>query len=183
MAHFGDGVEQALHYLLRLECKDSAAPSARDAAEFYGQSSSSAAKLFTKLEKAGLVIAAEGREGGFRLARPLADISLLDVADAVEGRKPLFLCKNIRTHCAAFEGSPPDWATTGLCAIHAAMIEAEKAMRDNLAATTLREIADRAGAHIPAAFGKQATDWFAQRRRERRLPKRTTAKPSRSRST
>lgn len=169
MAHFGDAVEQALHYLFRLGAPgQEAPPSSRDVADFYRAPSSSAAKLFTRLEKAGIVRAVEGREGGFVLARPLAGITLLAVVDAIEGRKPLFACKDIRARCEIFQGSPPPWATSGLCAIHAAMLEAERAMRDSLAATTLQDIRDRAGQTIPPDFGASAAQWFDARRKLRR---------------
>lgn len=169
MAHFGEGVEQALHYLFRLGgAEPRSATSARDAAEFYRMSPASAAKLFTRLEKAGIVRASEGREGGFTLARPLAEISVLAVVDAVEGRKPLFNCKDIRTRCSVFAGTPPAWASQGVCAIHAAMIEAEQAMRQRLASTTLQDIRERAMQTIPAEFGLTAGEWFADRRKQRR---------------
>lgn len=186
MAHFGDGVEQALHYLFQLGGPDngglhgrepdgtqpdnhaSPMPSARDVADFYGLSSSGAAKLFTKLEKAGIVRASEGREGGFRLARPLAEIRVLDVADAIEGPKRLFECKEIRANCAVFQGEPPDWATSGVCAIHAAMLEAERAMRKALAGISLADIKHRASNYIPEDFGKSGDDWFSVRRLDRR---------------
>ena len=169
MAHFGDNVEQALHYLLRLGAAGpQARPSAREMADFYNLAQSSAGKLFTRLEKAGLVVAEEGREGGFRLARPLAEITVLEVADTVEGRKPVFRCKDIRTNCAVFGGQAPDWATRGVCAVHAAMIDGENAMRDRLAAITLQDIQDRASRMIPEDFGARGNDWFADRRRQRR---------------
>lgn len=43
------------------------------------------AKIFSKLEKADIVEASGGIRGGYRLARPAEDISVLDVTDAVEG--------------------------------------------------------------------------------------------------
>lgn len=176
MAHFGAGVEQALHYLFRLGADESdLRPSARDVADFYHLPPSVAAKLFTRLEKAGIVHADEGRDGGFSLARPLGRITVLEVTDAVEGRKPLFQCKDIRQTCAAFEGGTPDWASSGVCAIHAAMIEAEQAMRRSLAGVTLQDIANRARKTIPATFRDKSAEWFRARRRQRRLPRQRAA--------
>lgn len=84
--------------------------SSQDLAEFQGVSSAYVAKLFTTLKCAGLVVALEGAGGGYRLARAAADISVLDVVQALEGNKPLFQCKEIRGNCAVFGGEPPAWA-------------------------------------------------------------------------
>jgi Rrf2 family iron-sulfur cluster assembly transcriptional regulator len=45
-------------------------------------------KLLFALGKAGLIHTKRGYQGGFVLARPPEDISLLDVVQAVEGRRP-----------------------------------------------------------------------------------------------
>lgn len=169
MTHFSRGVEQALHYLFRLGAKGSPVrPSARDVADFYELSAPVAAKLFTALEKAGIVIASEGREGGYRLARPPTDITVLQVVDAIDGHKRLFECRNIRANCVVFGGRAPDWSTSGVCAIHAVMIEAERSMRAQLASVTLEDIRKTASTNIPAEFGDQGRAWFAARREQRR---------------
>lgn len=98
MALYGSSVEYGLHCLLFLidppgETKFSSA----DLAEFQGISPSYVAKLFTQLKTAGLVIAAEGAQGGYRLARRAKDISVLDVVEALEGDSPLFQCKDTAT--------------------------------------------------------------------------------------
>src|SRR3546814_14754649 len=74
MAHMTVGVEYGLHCLLGLIDAVDAPRSARDLALFQGISSSFAAKIFAKLEKAGIVKAAEGVRGGYRLARPAHEI-------------------------------------------------------------------------------------------------------------
>jgi len=175
MAHIGAGVEYALHCLLYLVSpRDGAGPSARDLAEFQGVSPSYLAKLFTKLEKAGLVRAQEGVRGGFRLARPAEQISFLDVVDAVEGRKPLFECREIRRDCILYKGAQPSWDTIGVCSIHAGMLAAERAMRAELAARTLAEIAAGVSKKIPARGQRATSDWFAERAQKRRRGKRTS---------
>jgi hypothetical protein len=67
-----------------------------------GFSASFLAKIFPKLEKARIVVASEGVRGGYKLARDSNTITVLDVIDAVEGRKPLFDCQQIRGRCAIF---------------------------------------------------------------------------------
>lgn len=175
MAHIGAGVEYALHCLLYLVSpSDGAGPSARDLADFQGVSPSYLAKLFTKLEKAGLVRAQEGVRGGFQLARPPEQISFLDVVDAVEGRKPLFECREIRRDCILYKGAEPSWETIGVCSIHAGMLAAERAMRAELADQTLADIAAGVSKKIPAGKQRATGDWFAERARKRRRGKRTS---------
>lgn len=41
-------------------------------------------QIFLKLRRAGLVDSARGRSGGYRLARPAADIRIADIMNAVE---------------------------------------------------------------------------------------------------
>jgi len=49
-------------------------------------------KLLHALTGSGLIVAKRGYRGGFQIARPAERISLLDVAEAVEGRKWLPVC-------------------------------------------------------------------------------------------
>ncbi|MDX0160024.1 Rrf2 family transcriptional regulator [Sinorhizobium meliloti] len=165
MAHVSAGVEYALHCLLFLvdaqELENP--PSARDLAELQKVPAEFVAKLFTKLQKAGIVAAREGIGGGFTLARHASDITVLDVVEAVDGRKALFQCKEIRAQCALFDGCAPHWAVDGVCSIHAVMIEAEKRTRDVLAAHTLASIAGRAAMKAPKDHADRIRQWLAAR--------------------
>ena len=163
MAHLGSSVEYALHCLLWLADPASGQPSSRDLAELQGLSPSFLAKIFPKLEKARIVIAASGLRGGYRLARAAADISVLDVVDAVEGGKPLFDCQEIRGRCAVFGEKPPTWATSGVCGIHAVMLRAEQSMRRELAITSLADLATGVGKKMPASFPAEVQVWFEGR--------------------
>ncbi|SBV31897.1 Transcriptional regulator, BadM/Rrf2 family [uncultured Sphingopyxis sp.] len=168
MAHLTASVEYGLHCLLGLIDAGEAPRSARDLATFQGVSPTFAAKIFAKLEKAGIVVAAEGVRGGYRLARSPETISVLELVDAIEGRKPLFECQEIRTRCPLFEGDAPDWATRGVCSIHAVMLKAEKAMRDALASETLADIGGRLERKAPSEFGADTRAWFERRIAARR---------------
>jgi len=167
MAHLTSSVEYGLHCLLWLVDAGETQPSSRDLAELQGISPSFVAKIFPKLEKAGIVAASAGVRGGYRLARPAEDITVLDVVDAIEGDKPLFDCQEIRGRCAVFEGDAPRWATGGVCAIHAVMLRAEKSMRDALAQETLAGLALTLGRKAPARFGPDVQAWLSDRGQSR----------------
>jgi Rrf2 family protein len=167
MAHITNSVEYGIHCLLWLVDPASGQPSSRDLAELQGISPSFVAKIFPKLEKAGIVQAAAGVRGGYRLARAPADITVLDIVDAIEGNKPLFDCQEIRDRCAVFDDDAPNWATNGVCAIHAAMLRAEKAMRESLAQETLASIAAVVERKAPKSFPIEVRDWLNERTKGR----------------
>ena len=100
MAHLTSRVEYGIHCLLWLVDAGDRQPSSRDLAELQGISPSFLAKIFPRLEKAGIVDAVPGLRGGYRLAKAPAAITVLDIVDAIEGDKPLFECQEIRTRCA-----------------------------------------------------------------------------------
>jgi len=167
MAHITNSVEYGIHCLLWLVDPASGQPSSRDLAELQGISPSFVAKIFPKLEKAGLVQAAAGVRGGYRLARPPAEITVLAIVDAIEGHKPLFNCQEIRDRCAVFDDQAPLWATQGVCAIHATMLRAEQAMRESLAQETLASLAAVVERKAPKSFSVDVRDWLDGRTTER----------------
>ncbi|KHK88907.1 RrF2 family transcriptional regulator [Novosphingobium malaysiense] len=167
MAHITTSVEYGIHCLLWLVGNSGRPASSRDLAELQGISPSFLAKIFPKLEKAGIVKASEGVRGGYLLARAPDEISFLDVVDAIEGQKPLFDCQEVRGRCAVFDARPPGWATAGTCAIHGVMLKAEKAMRDVLAAQTLGNAGAQFNRKAPSGFFAEVDDWMDKRMSER----------------
>ena len=168
MSLYGSGVECGLHCLLYLiDSPAGGPPSSRDLAEYQGVSPSFVAKIFTQMKKAGLVTAAEGVHGGFALARAPERISVLDVVDAIEGDKPLFHCREIRRNCVLYGDDPPNWATRGVCQIHAVMLDAERRMRASLAETSLADIARQTDKKVPGSFLGRSRAWFEQRQDNR----------------
>lgn len=163
MAHLGNSVEYGLHCLLWLAAPDAAPASSRDLAELQGVSPSFLAKIFPKLEKAGIVSASAGIRGGYRLARPAAKITVLDVVDAIEGHKPLFDCQEIRGRCAIFKGKAPAWSTQGVCSIHAVMLRAEQSMRAELARATLADLVTTVARKAPAGMPTEIKVWLTGR--------------------
>jgi len=163
MAHITTSVEYGIHCLLWLVGNDNRPVSSRDLAELQGVSPSFLAKIFPKLEKGGIVKASEGVRGGYLLARAADEISFLDIVDAIEGKKPLFDCQEVRGRCAVFPVQEPGWATAGTCAIHAVMLQAEKAMRDALAAQTLGSVGARFVRKAPPEFLDDVNGWINER--------------------
>lgn len=180
MAHLTVSVEYGIHCLLWLTNADGRPLSSRDLAELQGVSHSFLAKIFPKLEKAGIVQASEGVRGGYVLARAPEEISFLQIIDAIEGRKPLFDCQDIRGRCALFGGQPPSWATHGVCEIHKVMLQAEKAMRHTLAARTLADLSQLVGDKAPASFSSEVEAWLVDRtsNRGRKLRENPAPAPS-----
>jgi Rrf2 family protein len=167
MAYLTTSVEYGIHGLLWLVGSGDTALSSRDLAELQGISPSFMAKILPKLEKAGIVMASEGVRGGYRLGRAPEEISFLDIVDAIEGDKPLFDCQEVRGRCAIFGGNPPEWATNGVCAVHAVMMQAEKAMRESLASQTLADVASRFGRKAPGEFFGDVRSWIDGRMSDR----------------
>jgi Rrf2 family protein len=170
VSYISNAVEYALHCLLYLVDTSGkpAAASTRDLADLQGVPAEYLAKIFTKLHRAGLVVGIEGSAGGFALARAPEKISFLDVIVAIDGKKPLFECKNIRLGCAVFGTRAPQWASKGVCSIHAVMLEAEARMRTVLATRTLADLAARVAAKAPPTFADDIANWLALRAAGRR---------------
>jgi len=72
--------------------------SASELAERAGLETPTVAKILKPLAQSGLVAASRGASGGYRLARPAAEIGLIDIVEALEG--PLGM-----TECSVHEGT------------------------------------------------------------------------------
>lgn len=168
MAFYGASVEYALHTMWLLsKVPDGISASARDLADFQKLPVHFIRKILTQLSNAGLITGVEGVQGGWALARPAEEISLLSVAEAVQPGGTLFQCREIRQRCALWsDDSPPKSSTSGVCAIHAAMLRAEAAMRRELSAQSIQTIGDKAAAKS-ADQGRDMNAWFEARFRER----------------
>ncbi len=88
------------------------------------------AKIFQSLVKAGLVRSIRGAGGGFALARNPAQIPVLDIIEAVEGRIVFQRCKMDR----------PDCEHAGGCALCGLFERAQDGLKDALTRTTLADL-------------------------------------------
>lgn len=133
------GVEYALHCLLpMIDLQDKSPATVKNLALYQGISESYLAKIFTKLTKAKLVQAEPGVKGGYRLAQSPANISFLDIFEAVEGKDSFFRCKAVR-HASILlqeeETVPPPYKTP--CAVRKIMSGSEEAFKGYLQQYTL----------------------------------------------
>ena len=62
------------------------------------------------LSQAGFVQTTLGPSGGYRLARLPAELTFLDIVEAVEGKARTFVCNNIRANNPC---RPPGYCETG----------------------------------------------------------------------
>jgi Rrf2 family protein len=133
-----DGVEWALHCcaVLAVVPPDKGLTAAK-LAEFHGVPGAYLAKHLQALTRAGVFEAVPGRKGGYRLARPAMDITVLEVVEAVEGRTRAFQCKEIRQQGPA-AGPKSDYK--GVCGIARVMYDAEAAYREKLASVTINDL-------------------------------------------
>jgi Rrf2 family protein len=93
--------------------------------------------VLADLQRAGLVEAAPGRAGGYRLARRAEEISLLDVIEAVEG--------DSRRRTCVLRGGP--CGLDGTCDVHDVFFEGQESLRGTFARSTLAELAAPATTH------------------------------------
>ena len=98
-------------------------------------------QVMADLVRADLVVAHTGRSGGYRLARPAADISLLEVIRASEHDRAIRTC--------ILRGGPCDPA--GRCDVHDVFSGARDAMLDSLDQATLAEVAQARLRRLAAA--------------------------------
>lgn len=158
----GDGVEWAVHCctVMALLPGDAALPASR-LAEFHGVPGAYLAKHLQALARAGIVTSTQGPRGGYRLARPASEITLLDIVDAVEGDEPAFRCSEIRRR-----GPAAVPVRTGAyaqpCGIASAMWRAEEAWRESLRHETLAAVVRDMASHIHPNTAIKAAQWMQE---------------------
>jgi Rrf2 family protein len=155
-----EGVEWGLHcaVLLAVIPGDASLPTAR-LAEFNGVPAAYLAKHLQAMSRAGVLAAGTGPRGGYRLARRPADISVLDVVEAVDGEEPAFRCLEIRRRGPA---ALPAREYRTMCGIHRVMVDADAAWRGELARTSIADLAAGVARDAsPKAFEKFGT-WLQE---------------------
>ena len=82
-----------------LAARPGAVLSASDLAEHAGLEVPTVSKLLKPLAQAGLVEGLRGVHGGYRLSRQAADISLIQIVEAMEGPLAMTECSQHDSHC------------------------------------------------------------------------------------
>jgi Rrf2 family protein len=133
-----DGVEWGVHVctLLAALPSDGALPAAK-LAEYHGVPPAYLAKHLQALARAGVLETVKGPRGGYRLARPPAEVTLLDVVEAIDSGEPAFRCTEIRRRGPA---AMPAREYTKACGIHRAFDRADEAWRAELASVTIADL-------------------------------------------
>jgi Rrf2 family iron-sulfur cluster assembly transcriptional regulator len=89
------------------------------------------AKVFQQLVKAGLLTSAKGRGGGFALARPTHEITLLQIIDAIDGP----------SYCNRCVVGLEECNDAAICPQHDLFKPIRQRLKDYLQTTTLADLA------------------------------------------
>jgi Rrf2 family protein len=154
------GVEWALHCctVLALVPPGHTLPATR-LAEFHEVPPAYLAKHLQALARAKVIAADPGPKGGYRLARPADQISVLDVVLAIDGDEPAFRCEEIRRRGPSACG--PE-AYRRPCGIALAMGRAERAWRDELRGTSVTDLITDLALHIHPDAAQKGTAWMQE---------------------
>jgi Rrf2 family protein len=96
-------------------------------------------KVMRSLRHAGLIRSHRGVEGGFSLARPAGEVSLLDIVEAMEGRLGIHRCLAEREACNKH--------CTDECPVHATLARLQAELLAGLRQANLASLAAEKGAN------------------------------------
>ncbi len=99
-------------------------------AEAQGISAAFTAKILQKLVSAGIAASRRGVKGGFVLARPPAETTLLEVIEAVQGPLALNICVVDRKNCDR----------NSRCSVHPVWVEVQADMKKKLESYTFERL-------------------------------------------
>ena len=154
-----DGVEWGVHacVLLAVLPADAALPAAR-LAEYHGVPSAYLAKHLQALARASVLETVKGPRGGYRLSRPAAEITVLNVVEALDGHEPAFRCTEIRRRGPS---AAPAREYRTACGIHRVFADADDAWRTVLGATTIADLVVGVVQEAPRTALDKAARWLS----------------------
>ncbi|WP_214414391.1 RrF2 family transcriptional regulator [Sphaerisporangium fuscum] len=130
--------EWVLHCATTLaQLEPGATASAAQLAEYYDIPAPYLAKQLQALVRAGVLAATTGPRGGFRLAVPPAEITLLQIVEAVDGASSPYTCREIRQQG---RGALRPEDCRRMCVLAEKMGDAHDAWRRSLAGVSLADI-------------------------------------------
>ena len=92
IVHISEAVSIGVHAAICLSADPARYWSAREIVSRYHFSEAHLAKVMAALVRSGLVTAVRGPRGGARLSRPPAEISLLEIYEAIDGPMTMESC-------------------------------------------------------------------------------------------
>ncbi len=130
---FSSSVEYAFHSLFyMIDLPKDKTITIKKIAQIHHLADPYLSKIFSKLQKAGIVKSLPGTKGGYRLAKNPEEISFWDILEAIEGSSYFFQCSEIREK-NIFEKDPAIYKKSHCpCLIKTVMIEAEEQFRNSL---------------------------------------------------
>ena len=156
-----DGVEWGVHACTVLAALPAggALPAAK-LAEYHGVPAAYLAKHLQAMARAGVLETVKGPRGGYRLARPASEITLLDVVEAIDGDESAFRCI----------GDPPPRADGRRCRAStrssagstAAFLAADDAWRAELRRTTIADVFMGVLEEAPRAALEKGARWLGE---------------------
>lgn len=159
---FTTSTTHALRALAHLSARPGGEPVlGRDLARELGLPAPYLAKVLAALARAGVLVAARGAHGGYRLARPPAETTLMAIVEPLEG-------KRVRPGCLLRPGEPCD--EDAACNAHGAWAGAKAAYVRFLERTTLADIGGNPSGPPRGARRGRAVRSRAGTRRRRDTP-------------
>lgn len=129
-------------------------------AEFHGVPKEYLSKALQAMSNAGIVESTLGPSGGYRLAKAPADITFLEVVEAVEGPGSTFVCTQIRQNNPC---RPEGYCDSKPCAVSRVMWEADRAWRDTLRGVPIAKLVKTLEADIPPDLWAKSFEWVLGR--------------------
>ncbi len=160
MRRMSDGVEAALHCALVLSgLPEDKVLAGKHLAELHGVSESYLLKHLRALTAADVIIAVPGPRGGYRLAHPPQQITLLDIVEAIDGKEPAFICREIRRRAPGKPKEPCQYKQD--CFIKSRMLAAEKLWRDALRSQSVADLMQDGAQQISPVSKQVVSDYLS----------------------
>ncbi len=155
-----DGVEWGVHVCVLLATlPDDAALAAAKLADYHGVPAAYLAKHLQALAGAGVLRTVKGARGGYRLARSPAEITVLEVVEAIDGNESAFRCSEIRRRGPV---AMPAREYTKPCGIHRAFTRADEVWRAELAKTTVADLLIGLLNDVPRTALEKGARWLQE---------------------
>lgn len=156
-----EGIEWGIHSATVLAMlPDGHCLSAAKLAGYHGVPAPYLAKHLQAMTRAGVLESVPGRNGGFRLAKPAAEITVLDIVEAIDGDEPAFVCSEIRRR-GPFKGlGKGDFPLP--CTVLQVMTEADEAWRAHLRATSVADLLGQVARVASPRTVERGVRWFQE---------------------